>query len=204
MLKTKYIQSNKIEVGVDEVGRGCCAGPVVSAAVVLPENFYHPKLKDSKKMTEKARNEVSDYILEHAIRYTIASVQAPVIDKLNILNASILSMHECITQLQMNDIDLILVDGNQFKPYRTVDHVCIIKGDGIYASIAAASVVAKVYRDNLMKELDAKYPGYNWAKNKGYVTKDHLQAIVELGYCDQHRMSYSLQLPTKDAVTKLF
>lgn len=198
-LKTRY-KDVEFECGVDEVGRGCCAGPVVAAAVILPRDFYHPKLKDSKKMTEKARIEVDKYIREHAISYAIAEVSPADIDRINILNASILAMHKSIHQLSPKP-QFIIVDGNQFKPYfegdLTIDHECHVKGDANWASIAAASVLAKVYRDTLMEKLDKDFPGYGWASNKGYITKEHLQAIADKGYNDQHRKSYSLVLPPK-------
>jgi len=209
-LKLRYDDtSTSFEIGCDEVGRGCCAGPVVAAAVILDSSFIYPKLRDSKKMTEKARDTAFDYLTEKGngvLRYSIGVVSSKVIDQINILQASMKAMHLAIDGLSIESgIDrfnpgpdnLILVDGNYFLPYRDSNHECIIKGDDKYLSIAAASVIAKVYRDRLMTKLSLKFPVYSWSSNKGYGTVAHLQAISNHGYTDHHRMSYSLKLPNK-------
>lgn len=176
-------------------GRGCLAGPVVAAAVILPDDFFHEKLNDSKKMSAKNRDLVYDYIIEHAIAYGIAQVSVEEIEKRNILNASMMAMHKAIELMGVQP-DFILADGNQFHSYspfptrQVIPHECIIKGDGKYASIAAASVLAKVSRDRLMKKLAEKHPGYGWETNAGYGTKAHIDAIKETGVTEWHRMSF--------------
>lgn len=195
MMKTKinllpYLNKNLIEAGTDAAGSGPGAGPVVAAAVILPEGFFHPKLNDSKKMSEKAREEVYEYLMSSpGIIYGIGQIEAEEIDSINILQAAIKSMHQAIGRLTTRP-EFLIVDGNQFKPYSTIQHECIVKGDGKYASIAAASVIAKVTRDRLMIELDKKFPGYGWAKNKGYLTAEHIEAIKKLGKNDQHRKTF--------------
>jgi ribonuclease HII len=191
MLKP-YIKKDRLEVGCDEAGRGCLAGPVVAAAVVLPQKFNLPVLNDSKKLSEKQRNELRFLIEEIAIDYAVAFIDNYKIDEINILNASILGMHEAINQLKTIP-EFILVDGNKFKPYKKIPHSCIIKGDGKYASIAAASILAKTYRDEFMEKLHTEYPGYNWKKNKGYPTKEHKQAIVDIDITKYHRKSFKLK-----------
>ena len=161
-----YLHKNKIEVGCDEAGRGCLAGPVVAAAVILRKNFKQPLLNDSKQLSEKKRILLRTEIKENAIAYAIGIVENKEIDKINILNASILAMHRALEQIK-NHFDSILVDGNRFKKYHETEHHCIIKGDGKYLSIAAASILAKTYRDDLMKKLHHKHPKYQWDKNKG-------------------------------------
>ena len=186
-----YLHKNKIEVGCDEAGRGCLAGPVVAAAVILPKNFKQPLLNDSKKLSEKKRILLRTEIKENAIAYSIGIVENEEIDKINILNASILAMHRALDQIK-NPFDSILVDGNQFKKYNKTEHHCIIKGDGKYLSIAAASILAKTYRDDLMKKLHLEYPQYQWENNKGYPTKSHRAVIKKIGVSQYHRKSFKL------------
>lgn len=180
-----------IEVGVDEAGRGCLAGDVFASAVILPKDFYHPLLNDSKKMTDKDRRILRPIIEENAIAWAVASVSAKEIDEINILNASILAMHRAIDKIK-TDIDLILVDGNRFKDYKNIKHKTIIKGDSLYTSIAAASVLAKTYRDDYMDEMSTIYSGYGFEKHKGYPTKAHRMAISKLGASKIHRLSFKL------------
>ena len=186
-----YFQKDEIEAGCDEAGRGCLAGPVFAAAVILPTDFQHPLLNDSKKLTEKQRDTLRPIIETEAITWAVGSYSPQEIDEVNILNASFLSMHRAIDQLETRPTSL-LIDGNRFKPYLMTPHHCIIKGDGKYLSIAAASVLAKTYRDDLMKKLDADYPEYGWQQNKGYPTKTHRAAIKEFGATEHHRMSFKL------------
>jgi len=190
MLRPYYIE-NQVEAGCDEAGRGCLAGPVVAAAVILPPNFSHPDINDSKKLSEKKRNYLRKVVEDNAIAFAVAIVDAETIDSINILNASILGMHRALDQLSIVP-EFVLVDGNRFKRYRDIPHKCIIKGDGIYASIAAASILAKTYRDELMLGLHQEYPDYGWAKNKGYPTAIHRAAIEQFGITDYHRKSFSL------------
>ena len=186
-----YFQDILIEAGCDEAGRGCYAGPVFAAAVILPQNFYHPRLNDSKLLKESERNELRIIIQEQAIAYAVASVDHAEIDKINILQASFKAMHKAISKLNVKP-QLLLIDGNRFRPYKKLPHTCIIKGDGIYASIAAASILAKTYRDDYMLGLHQKYPQYNWEKNKGYGTAAHRNAIQTFGVCKYHRMSFNI------------
>ena len=186
-----YLHKNKIEVGCDEAGRGCLAGPVVAAAVILPKNFKHLLLNDSKQLSEKKRDLLRTEIKEHAIAYAIGIVDHKEIDEINILNASILAMHRALDQIK-NPFNSILVDGNRFKKYNKTEHHCIIKGDGKYLSIAAASILAKTYRDDLMKKLHLEYPQYQWKNNKGYPTKSHRAAIKRIGVSQYHRKSFRL------------
>ena len=190
MLKP-YYDEKLLEAGCDEAGRGCLAGPVYAAAVILPKHFYHPLLNDSKQLTEEERYELRPYIEEHAISYAVASLNNIQIDKINILRASFKSMHMAIKQLSIQP-ELLLIDGNRFARYKRIPHKCIIQGDGIYASIAAASVLAKTYRDDYMKELHKKFPKYNWAQNKGYATREHQEALDQHGPCKFHRKSFRL------------
>lgn len=189
-LLSKY-RENCVEAGCDEAGRGCLAGPVVAAAVILPSDFDHPLLNDSKKLTEKQRLILRPFIEEHATAFAVSFVSPEEIDRINILNASFLAMHRSIDQLNLIP-ELLLIDGNRFKAYQDIEHVCIIKGDGKYKSIAAASVLAKTYRDEYMEQLHLDFPIYNWKKNKGYPTKDHRIAIEQNGECVHHRMSFRL------------
>ena len=181
----------KLEVGTDEAGRGCLAGPVVAAAVILPINFAHSFLNDSKQLTEKQRFELKPIIEEQAISYGVGFVWQDEIDKINILNASILAMHKSIKQLDTK-ADFIIVDGNRFKNYKDIPHETIIKGDSKYLSIAAASVLAKTYRDLYMEKIHNDFSHYNWKQNKGYPTKQHREAIRNYGVTDHHRKSFRL------------
>lgn len=180
-----------MEAGCDEAGRGCLAGPVFAAAVILPRDFYHPLLNDSKQLTEAQRYELRPIIEQHALAHAVAQQCNRQIDKLNILKASFKSMHLAVKSLLVQP-QLLLIDGNRFVPYKRIPHKCIVGGDGKYMSIAAASVLAKTYRDDYMKELHDKFPQYNWAKNKGYATKDHQAALNEFGPCPFHRKSFRL------------
>ncbi len=190
MLKA-YHHESLLEAGCDEAGRGCYAGPVFAAAVILPKNFFHPLLNDSKQLKEQVRDELRLYIEENALCYAVAKVEVEEIDRINILNASFKAMHLAIKKLSMMPGQL-LIDGNRFKPYKEIPHHCIIKGDGIYASIAAASILAKTYRDAYMKDLHNQFPHYNWKSNKGYGTEEHRNAIVQFGLCEHHRKSFNI------------
>ncbi|MDE3742732.1 ribonuclease HII [Maribacter polysaccharolyticus] len=180
-------------VGTDEAGRGCLAGPVTASALILPKRFKNILLNDSKQLSETKRQILRPIIEENALCYGVAHIFPEEIDKINILNASILAMHKAIDQLN-EDLKYIIVDGNRFKPYKDVPFECIIKGDGKYVSIAAASVLAKTYRDDYMAKLHDEYPMYNWKKNKGYPTKEHREAIRKYGITKYHRKSFR-QLP---------
>lgn len=186
-----YLKEHTIEAGCDEAGRGCLAGPVFAAAVILPEDFQNELLNDSKELTEKRRYELRPIIEAEAIAWAVGIVSAKEIDKINILNASFLAMHRAIETLQVKPEHLI-IDGNRFKPYEGIPHQCVVKGDGKYMSIAAASILAKTYRDDYMNKIAADFPAYQWAKNKGYPTKDHRKAIEEFGATEHHRMSFTL------------
>ncbi|MEM6829981.1 MAG: ribonuclease HII [Bacteroidota bacterium] len=190
MLKS-YFQTNKIEAGCDEAGRGCLAGPVVAAAVILPRDYAHKELNDSKQLTEAQRVEIKKDILEDAIAWGMGVASPEEIDEINILNASFLAMHRAVEQLKVAP-ELLLIDGNRFKPFKELPHECIIKGDGKYYSIAAASVLAKTYRDDLMKGLADEYPGYAWETNVGYPTRAHREGIRTNGATPHHRMSFQL------------
>lgn len=180
-----------MEAGCDEAGRGCIAGPVVAAAVILPDDFESDLLDDSKKLSEKNRNILRTIIEENALYWQVAFVEPQEIDEINILNASFLAMHKALDKLAKKP-EHILVDGNRFKPYKKIPHKCIIKGDGKYYSIAAASILAKTYRDEFMEKLHNEFPYYNWKKNKGYPTKEHRAAIKQYGDCIHHRKSFKL------------
>ncbi len=190
MLKLSLHQ-HLLEAGCDEAGRGCLAGPVVAAAVILPENFTHDLLNDSKKLSEKQRNALRPIIEQQAVSFGVGIVSPQEIDQINILNASFLAMHRAIEQLSPIPQHL-LIDGNRFNPYPDIPHTCIIKGDGKYMNIAAASVLAKTYRDEIMLHLDADFPQYEWKKNKGYPTKKHREAIKQFGATIHHRRSFTL------------
>lgn len=177
--------------GTDEAGRGCLAGPVTAAAVILPKKFKNKLLNDSKQIKEVDRNSLKEIIINEALSYGIAHVYMEEIDKINILNASILAMHRAIEQLNCEP-EHIIVDGNKFKPFRNISHDCIIKGDGKFLSIAAASILAKTARDEFMKKIHQEFPMYNWQKNKGYPTREHRQAIMEFGSTPYHRKSFKL------------
>ena len=191
MLKPFY-QNLHPEAGCDEAGRGCLAGPVFAAAVILPPDFADPVLNDSKQIKEKTRYALRDMIQKVAISWAVAKIDAPEIDEINILNASIKAMHLALDQLKKKP-SFIIIDGNRFKPYKKIPHATIIKGDGQYFSIAAASILAKTYRDDFMLEYHEKYPHYNWKKNKGYGTLDHRRAIAAFGRCPLHRESFQLK-----------
>jgi len=186
-----FKKDGKLEAGCDEAGRGCLAGPVVAAAVILPTNFKNGILNDSKQLSLKKRNQLFPIIKENAIAYGIGVVSSKEIDDINILNASFLAMHRAIDQLKITP-ERLLIDGNRFNPYHQLKHECIIKGDGKYLSIAAASVLAKVHRDKLMENYHEVYPHFNWAQNNGYPTKAHRQAILEFGVTPLHRKSFKL------------
>lgn len=186
-----FFKKNTIEAGCDEAGRGCLAGPVVAAAVILPTGFEDDILNDSKKLSEKQRDKLREVIENEALAWAVGIVDHKIIDKINILNASILAMHRAIEKLKIIPVHLI-IDGNRFKPYKKISHKCIVKGDSKYLSIAAASVLAKTHRDELMKKLDKELPEYHWAKNKGYPSKQHRRAIKIHGISPYHRKSFKL------------
>jgi ribonuclease HII len=186
---------NLIEAGCDEVGRGCLAGPVVAAAVILPKNYQHEILNDSKQLSKSDREIVQTDIVRDALAWAIAEVSSEEIDEINILNASFKAMHLALDQLNVNP-QFLLIDGNRFKPYKDVPFECIVKGDAAYLSIAAASVLAKNYRDDLMSKLSVQYPGYGWHTNVGYPTDEHREGIRALGITPYHRKSFQL-LPSQ-------
>tara|TARA_R110002049_G_scaffold251679_3_gene426098 strand:- start:4694 stop:5281 length:588 start_codon:yes stop_codon:yes gene_type:complete len=190
-----HFNSNYIEAGCDEAGRGCLAGPVYAAAVILPKDFNNTLLNDSKKLSKKNRNSLRKTIEKEAISWAVGIVDHKEIDEINILNASFLAMHRAIDQLTVKP-ELLLIDGNRFNPYLGISHHCIIKGDAKFASIAAASILAKTHRDEYMQELHVKFPQYNWDQNQGYPTKKHREAIRTNGTSDFHRLSFKL-LPDK-------
>jgi len=185
--------TNQQEAGTDEAGRGCLAGPVTAAAVILPSDYTNDALNDSKLLTEVKRNLIRPHIEYKALTYGVAYVYPEEIDRINILNASFLAMHKAIDQLSLIP-EFIIVDGNRFTPYRDIPHCCIVKGDGKYLSIAAASILAKTYRDAYMEKIHLEYPMYNWKKNKGYPTREHREAIRKYGLTKYHRKSFR-QLP---------
>ena len=190
MLASHYYEG-KIEAGCDEAGRGCLAGSVYAAAVILPDDYQNELLNDSKQLTEKRRYELREIIERDAIAWAVGIVTPEEIDKINILNASILAMHRALDQLKVRP-EAIIVDGNRFKPYQKLPHTTIVKGDGKYLSIAAASILAKTYRDDYMNRLAEEYPQYDWLSNKGYPTKNHREAIKQFGITPYHRKSYNL------------
>jgi ribonuclease HII len=190
MLKP-FFSPDSVEAGCDEAGRGCLAGPVFAAAVVLPRSFYHPLLNDSKQVKEADRDTLRGYIEQHATAWAVAQVSNDEIDGVNILKASFLAMHRALAQLATPP-ELLLIDGNRFAPYANIPHRCIVKGDATYASIAAASILAKTHRDALMLELDKQYPQYAWRENKGYPTTEHRAAIALHGATPFHRKSFNL------------
>ncbi len=195
MLLNNYF-TDKIEAGCDEAGRGCLAGPVFAAAVVLPPDFKNEFLNDSKKLSEKKRVALREIIQKEALVWAVAKVDAPEIDKINILNASFLAMHRAIEQLTVTP-EHLLIDGNRFKAFKDIPHHCIVKGDGKYLSIAAASVLAKTYRDDFMQNIHNEYPNYAWNKNKGYPTMQHKLAIQKYGFTPWHRKSFNANIQTK-------
>ncbi|MCU6768552.1 ribonuclease HII [Barnesiella propionica] len=186
-----YLEKNRIEAGCDEAGRGCLAGAVFASAVILPPDFRNELLNDSKQLSEKQRYRLRPVIEKEAVAWAIGIVTPEEIDKINILNASFLAMHRAVEQLAPEP-EHLLIDGNRFKPYPGIKHTCVIKGDGKYLSIAAASVLAKTYRDDYMQELHKQFPQYRWDRNKGYPTKAHRTAIQETGASPYHRMTFQL------------
>lgn len=190
MLQLK-INNHLIECGTDEAGRGCLAGPVTAAAVILPNDFKHPFLTDSKQLSEKKRLLLKEIIETEAITFGVTHIMMEEIDQINILNASILGMHRSIDALSQAP-EFIAIDGNKFKPYQKIPYECVIKGDGKYLHIAAASILAKTYRDEFMANLHQKYPEYNWSQNKGYPTLEHRAAIKKYGPTPYHRKSFRL------------
>lgn len=189
-----FHNKNETEAGCDEAGRGCLAGPVFAAAVILPKDFQQDLLNDSKQLSEKNRNILRPIIEQEAVAWAVAQVDPEEIDEINILNASFLAMHRALDQLKQRPTSL-LIDGNRFKPYQKIPHHCMIKGDGRFLSIAAASVLAKTYRDEYMEKLAGAFPQYGWRSNKGYPTKKHREAIAVFGATVHHRQSFRL-LPT--------
>ncbi|RKQ51645.1 RNase HII [Roseivirga pacifica] len=187
----KDFGSEKIEAGCDEAGRGPLAGPVVAAAVILPDGYEHELLNDSKKLSQKKLDLLEEEIKKNALAYHVIEVSPEEIDEVNILNASFLAMHRAIEQLTTTP-ELLLIDGNKFKPYKDIPHECIVKGDGKYMSIAAASILAKTHRDRVMRQAAQQYPGYGWEKNVGYPTKQHREAIKKIGITPLHRKSFRL------------
>ena len=190
MLKSHFYEG-KVEAGCDEAGRGCLAGSVYAAAVILPEDYQNELLNDSKQLTEKKRYQLREIIERDAVAWAVGIVTPEEIDKINILNASILAMHRALDQLKVRP-EAIIVDGNRFKKYQDLPHTTIVKGDGKYLSIAAASILAKTYRDDYMNGLAKEYPQYDWLSNKGYPTKKHREAIRQFGITPYHRKSYNL------------
>jgi ribonuclease HII len=194
MLANRY-QQDVLEAGVDEAGRGCYAGPVFAAAVILPIDFHHPLLNDSKKLSEKQRDLLRPIIEAESIAFAVASVSHTEIDRINILQASYKAMHKAINQLKPKP-EALIIDGNRFKPFKEIPHTCLIKGDGRFASIAAASILAKTYRDDYMQKIHREWTMYGWDKNKGYGTADHRKAIEQHGLSAYHRKSFNI-LPEK-------
>lgn len=193
-LLTHY--SDVIEAGCDEAGRGCLAGPVVAAAVILDKDKDYAELNDSKQLTEKKRMQLRELVMKEALAYGVGIVTAQEIDEINILNASFLAMHRALDQLKIRP-ELLLIDGNRFNPYKKVKHVCVVGGDAKYQSIAAASILAKTTRDMMMEQYGEQYPVYNWKKNKGYPTPEHKQAIADYGTTPLHRMTFNMAIQLK-------
>ncbi len=189
-----YYQDEFLEAGCDEAGRGCLAGPVFAAAVILPKDFNHHLLNDSKQIKEKDRITLRKEIEETALAYAVGVVDHQEIDKINILNASFLAMHRAIDQLSIKP-ELLIIDGNRFNAYPNIKHQCIVKGDSKYFSIAAASILAKTYRDDFMDAIDIEFPAYQWKKNKGYPTVTHRNAVLELGFSPYHRKTFKVSNP---------
>lgn len=188
----QFYQEEFIEAGCDEAGRGCYAGPVFAAAVILPKDFHHPLLNDSKQVKEAHRNELRLVIEEQALAYAVAQVSVEEIDRINILKASFTAMHRAIDALKTKP-QLLLIDGNRFIKYKRIPHKTFVKGDGRFASIAAASILAKTYRDEHMLQLHDAFPQYNWKQNKGYGTEEHRKAIEQFGLCEHHRKSFDIE-----------
>jgi ribonuclease HII len=190
LLKIRH-QTILVEAGCDEAGRGCYAGPVFAAAVILPQDFFHPLLNDSKQVKENDRNLLRIFIEQAALDYSVAFIDHEEIDRINILNASFKAMHLALDKLKISP-EFLLIDGNRFNKYKSITHQCIIEGDAIYASISAASILAKTYRDDYMRELHEEFPYYKWSANKGYGTREHRNAIEEFGLCKYHRKSFNI------------
>lgn len=185
-----------VEAGCDEAGRGCLAGPVFAAAVILPKNYQSERLNDSKQLNKTQRNALRETIETEALAWAVASVSQEEIDQINILNASILAMHRAIDQLKIKP-EFLLIDGNRFKPYKKIPHQTVVKGDGKYLSIAAASVLAKTYRDLYMSQIHKEFPDYGWLSNQGYPTKKHYEAIQKYGITPHHRKTFKLVKPVQ-------
>jgi ribonuclease HII len=193
MLLARF-QQEYLEAGCDEAGRGCLAGPVFAAAVILPPRFRHTQLNDSKQLSEDVRYKLRDEIQKKALAYAVASVSNEEIDQINILNASFLAMHRAIEQLAMSP-QFLIIDGNRFNRYKEVPHQCIVEGDGKYLSIAAASILAKTYRDDYMKKIATEHPEYDWHSNKGYPTIKHRETILKIGFTPYHRITFQVTTP---------
>ena len=189
-----FYQDEFLEAGCDEAGRGCLAGPVFAAAVILPKDFHHPLLNDSKQIKEKDRFALRIEIEQVALAFTVGIVSHQEIDKINILNASFLAMHRAIEKLPQQP-EFLIIDGNRFKPYQNITHQCIVKGDVKYFSIAAASILAKTYRDDFMEKLHHEYPIYNWKQNKGYPTVYHRNTVLQHGFSPYHRKTFKVTQP---------
>ncbi|POY34743.1 ribonuclease HII [Solitalea longa] len=194
MLKAFY-QEEFVEAGCDEAGRGCLAGPVFAAAVILPNDFEHPELNDSKQLTEAKRYDLRSFIEQHALAWAVGVVDNVEIDAINILNASFLAMHRAVEQLSKQP-GFLIIDGNRFKKYKDLSHACVVKGDAKFYSIAAASILAKTYRDDFMSQIHEEFPHYDWSSNKGYPTTKHRNGIKKFGPTKYHRMSFTL-LPSQ-------
>lgn len=189
-----FYQKEKIEAGCDEAGRGCLAGPVFAAAVILPQDFYHPLLNDSKQVKVKDRYKLREEIEKVAFAFAVGVVGHQEIDEINILNASFLAMHRAIEKLTLTP-EFLIIDGNRFKPFQSIPYQCIVKGDGKYLAIAAASILAKTYRDDFMEKIDQEYPIYQWKQNKGYPTGQHRKAVLENGMSPYHRKTFRVTNP---------
>lgn len=201
VLLKNYYQDELIEAGCDEAGRGCYAGPVFAAAVILPRSFFHPLLNDSKQVSVNDRNELRPIIEANAIAYGVGMVGHEEIDRINILQASFKAMHLALDQLKTRP-RLLLIDGNRFIRYKRIEHRCIVQGDATYASIAAASILAKTWRDEYMKNLHEEFPHYSWHNNKGYGTQEHRSAIEKFGLCKYHRKSFNIT-PDRGAALRI-
>ncbi len=186
-----FLENNRLEAGCDEAGRGCLAGPVMAAAVILPKDFSHPYLNDSKQLSAKRREELRKVIEEKALSWAVAAIDNEQIDRINILKASIEAMHKAIKQLKVKP-DFLIIDGNTFYPFEDIPHKCVVKGDATYLSVAAASILAKTHRDEYMMKAHQKYPHYHWDKNKGYPTKKHRNTITEKGLSPLHRKTFKV------------
>lgn len=189
-----FYQNEFLEAGCDEAGRGCLAGPVFAAAVILPIDFHHPLLNDSKQIKEKDRFALRKEIEEIAVAFAVGIVDHQEIDQINILNASFLAMHRAVEKLKLTP-EFLIIDGNRFNAYPNIKHQCVVKGDSKYFSIAAASILAKTYRDDFMDMIDVEYPAYHWKKNKGYPTIVHRQAVLDLGFSPYHRKTFKISNP---------